>query len=263
VLCLRDEIGGEVQGRRGSVCDDRDLCRTLEPVDPDAVAHLELREGHVAVAGADDDVDGRDRHRPVRERRDRLRPSDRVHLVYAGDRARGERRGVDASAGRGRAADNDLTDTRDACRDRGHQDAGGIRGAASGDVAAGAGEGGVALAYGRAGLTGPPRAVGLRVHLAFVGGADAGGGELEGASERGIQLRERFIALVAGDRQALGCDAHTTLRLERSRIASQPNVVHDRAHFAARIVGIPDRAREARDPTRAAQVLDVEHATGA
>ena len=75
-----------------AVGDDHDLGRTRERLDADRARDLALGEGDVAVPGADDHVDRADGLGAVRERGDRLRATDPVHLGDADQRRGRERR---------------------------------------------------------------------------------------------------------------------------------------------------------------------------
>ena len=75
---------------------------------PTISGDLTLRGGDVGVPRADDDVDGPDGLGAVRERGDRLRAADAVHLVDAGECGSGQRRRGDCAVGTGRDAQRDL-----------------------------------------------------------------------------------------------------------------------------------------------------------
>jgi hypothetical protein len=137
VLGLRHEVGGHPFGI-GVARDDDDLGRAGVEVDR-AIAAVagDNRFGRrdVAIAGADDLVDARDRPRAVGQRRNRVRAA---HPEQPGDA--GLERGRQDGVLRPRTRDHDLAHARDARRNRGHQQRRGKRKAAAGDVAADAGE---------------------------------------------------------------------------------------------------------------------------
>ena len=121
VLGLREEIGGDELGGNAAVGHDHHFRRPGERVDADDAGDLTLGRGHVRVPGPDDDVDRPDRLGAVRQRGDRLRATDAVHLVDA-DRSGGRERGSGTSAvGPGRHAQHDLGHPRDLCRYGGHE----------------------------------------------------------------------------------------------------------------------------------------------
>src|ERR687895_436186 len=118
----RDELGVRPGGREHG-----ELARARETIDAHLSEHLPLRLGHPWIAGADDDVDGRNGLGAEGERGDGLRSAHPVHLGDLAQDARGEDHGVRAPSRAGRRADRDLLDTRYPGGHGSHDDGGRIR----------------------------------------------------------------------------------------------------------------------------------------
>ena len=110
VLCLREQVCGNQfeLGRIDRVEHDHQIARALEAVDAHVARHLPLGLLHVEVARAGDHVHSPHLLGPVGERRDRVRPAHRKHLVHAAQPAGGQDRGVYLAVETGRRADHDL-----------------------------------------------------------------------------------------------------------------------------------------------------------
>ena len=140
VLGLDHQVDGGVGDRRRGVGHHHDLGRPGEGgrhADQPVAGDQSFGDGHVAVAGTDDDIDRRDALGPVGQGGDGLGPADAVHLVDAGDGGRGQDRRGQAAVRAGRRAEGQSADPRDPGRARGHEHGGGQRGPPAGDVQAG------------------------------------------------------------------------------------------------------------------------------
>ena len=139
VLGLDDDVdGGEGRvGRRAG--DHDDLGRPGEGGrDAHDTRDLSLGLGHVGVAGAGDDVDGRDGGGAVGQGGDRLRPTHAVDLVHTGHRRRGQGGPVDVAVRPRRDTEGDGGDAGDPGGGGAHEDGGGVLCPAAGSVEAGA-----------------------------------------------------------------------------------------------------------------------------
>ena len=181
----------------------------------------------VLVAGTTDDVDLGDRFGAVGQRPDRLRTADGVHLVHAGDRARGEG-DVDDRPGRpvGGNAHDDLTDTGHLGGNRGHEHGRRISGPPTRHVAPGPVD-----RHGEA----PDRAAvdvaGRLVQLGAVERLDAAGGDVEGVADIGGDPFERRSDLGRVDPKGVEVDAVELLRVPVERgVAVGTDGGEDRAH---------------------------------
>ena len=140
MLGLDDEIDGGQLGRCLRTCDHHHLGRSGEGRrHAHHSGHLALGFGHIAVAGADDDIDGLDRLGPIGHGPDGLGPAHPVHLAHAGHRGRRQRGVVDPAVRPGRNAQDDLVDAGDLGGHRTHEHRRRIAGATTGRVTPGAG----------------------------------------------------------------------------------------------------------------------------
>ncbi len=140
VLGLRHEVDRDVLGRRVPIRNDDDLRGSGDRVDADDPLDLPLREGDIAVAGTDHDVDRGHGLGPEREGGDSLRAADPEHRVDTGERRSGEHDRRNRAIRTGGNAQHDLGHAGDARRDRGHEHGRGVGRAATRDVAPGAGD---------------------------------------------------------------------------------------------------------------------------
>ena len=137
VLGLGEQVGGDELGRRVVVGDHDELRRPGDRVGADDARDLALGQRDVDVARPDDHVDGADGLGAVRERGDRLRATDPVHLVDPGERRGGQRGRRDLPVAAGRHTQNDLRHAGDPRRDRGHEDGRRVVGETAGHIATG------------------------------------------------------------------------------------------------------------------------------
>ncbi len=156
VLGLGQEIGGQPLGIGRIIGDDRDLAGPGHHVDADLAEHLALGQRHVDVAGTDDLVHAADGGGAVRQRGDRLRPTDPVALGDPGHAGRGQDGRIDPAVGVGRRHQDDLPHPGDSGRDDRHQHGGRVGRAAAGNVDADPVERAHLLPQHRAVLVGDP-----------------------------------------------------------------------------------------------------------
>ena len=116
------------------VCNQEQVARARETVDPDDAGQLALGLLDVQVARTDDHIDPADRLGPVRERGDRLGAAHPIRARRARERTGGEDRGVDLARGVGRSAHRDVGHAGRARRDDPHNDRARIGCAAAGHV---------------------------------------------------------------------------------------------------------------------------------
>ncbi len=256
VLGLRQQVGGDQRRIGGVVGDDDDLggaggIASNLPLDGP------LGQRDVGVAGTDDHVDRSDGVGPVGERGDRLRATDPVDVVDAGERRGGERGVGDRPVAARRDAQRDLADPGDPGRDGGHEHRAGVGGAAAGDVAARPVDGDDDLAG--------PDAVAIEVDgpgdLGLVVGADLTGGVLERVADVAGQARQRRVACRRRDPQVLdGAAVEAGGELPDRDVAPAADVGDDRVHRVLRsggVVGCGQHGREV--PGERAEVKQVEH----
>ena len=118
VLGLRQEIRRD-KARIGRVIgQDENFARARDGVDADVAEDLPLGFGDKTISRTDDLVDGLDRFRSVRQRRDRLSSTHLVDLRNAADFRRGE----DDIGDRGRRRDGDVRDAGRPGGGAGHQE---------------------------------------------------------------------------------------------------------------------------------------------
>ena len=111
MLCLGDDFAGYRARVAARVANHQQLARTRWRVDPHISADLELRLGHVRVAGPDDSVDARNGLRAVSHRRNGARAAEREDAIYSGNLARGENDRRRISVALRRRAQHDLPHT--------------------------------------------------------------------------------------------------------------------------------------------------------
>ena len=237
VLGLGDEVRRDVPRVGGAVGQDGDLGGPGLRVDPDRAAHQPLGGRDVLVARAGDDVDRLAQHGTVLghltggavgEHRDRLRATDRVHLLHAEQAARRQDRGVRQPVGLRRA---DHHERRHAGLLRGHHvhhHRRRVHREPAGHVQAHPAHGHPPLAHHRAGLELDPEAgrALLRVHRP--GPADRDLQTPRARSGRGPRARPRGRSPArAGARVA-------PRRTARSGRAAQPRRVRGRRRGPAR-----------------------------
>ena len=105
------KVGGDPVGAVPAVRDHHDLAWSCHHVDADDAVQLALGLGDPGVAGAGDDVHGRDAVGAIGERGNGLRAADAPQFVHARDVRGGEDERVDLAIGGG----GDHHDTLDPC----------------------------------------------------------------------------------------------------------------------------------------------------
>ena len=134
MLCLGDEVGGDVGGGRRVVCQDYNLGRAGQHVDGDLAVDLAFGQRHEQVAGADDHIDSLDAFDPISKRCHSLGTADAIHLGDAQLVTGGEHVPVVGAEGCRRHDDGQLLDAGCLGRTNGHEQRGWIRGRAAGNA---------------------------------------------------------------------------------------------------------------------------------
>ena len=259
VLCLHDDVDGGALDGRGVVGHDHDLGRPGKGGrHTHHAAHLLFGDRDVAVAGAHDDVDGRDRFGSVGHGGDGLCSTDAVELVDTHQVGGGEQLVGHAAVGSRGNTQHDGAGTGDLRGDGCHEDAGRVQGAPARDVDARSSHGDLevldtdAVAFVGTGRNGPPAV--KRLH-GVTSRSQSGQQLAVDAGSRRRQLPER-------DPQGIDVGAvEAAGELAQGRVSARPHGGEDRSHLGDGGLAGQVRTREAgsqfgRDT---AQVEDLQH----